>query len=78
MASTVYIKSLVYLVTIGGVGFALLKLTEPKAAETSKELRERHCNLSPADRRKKELLLEKLREATTSEPIYLQNKSKKE
>ncbi|XP_011180240.1 uncharacterized protein LOC105210796 [Zeugodacus cucurbitae] len=78
MASNPYVKSLIWLVCSGGVGYGLMLLTEP-----SEEKRERiKATGGPAyltnEELKKLQFMQRMREAATGEapPIYMQKKEK--
>lgn len=71
------IKSLVYLGSFTAVGYVLMKLTEP----TQEQLKQIHGTKykDPETRRRTELILKKLKEASErKDPVYLHNKKSNE
>lgn len=77
MASNPYIKSLIWLVSLGGTGYALLLLTEPSAEKLDKIKSSSSNTHISEDERKKLLFMQRLKEATTDKtPIYMQKKEK--
>ncbi|XP_034472374.1 uncharacterized protein LOC117780083 [Drosophila innubila] len=71
MASNPYVKSLLWLVGFGGIGYGLMLLTEPNADKIERI----KASVSPThlteDEKKKALFMKKLQEAaSTSTPIY--------
>lgn len=70
----VYIKSVVYLVAFGGIGYVLSELTKPSKEKL--ELIKRQQGGGPiVDKGQKALFMQKLKEASeSSEPIYLKRK----
>ena len=72
MALNPYVKSLFWLLSIGGIGYGLMILTEPSEEKLAK-IRSTTAGVHLSeDEKKKVLFLKKLKEAaTTKEPIYL-------
>lgn len=72
MALNPYVKSLFWLLSIGGIGYGLMILTEPSEEKIAK-IRSTAAGVHLSeDEKKKVLFLRKLQEAATSkEPIYL-------
>lgn len=75
MASVVYIKSLFWLIGLGGLGYGLLQLTTP-SQERINELKLKYPEYLSEDEKRKLLFMKKLKEASTDTPIYLKDKSK--
>lgn len=74
MASNVYVKSLIWLTTLGGVGYGLMRLTEP-SEEKLKKIRATTASIHlTEDEKKKLLFMKKLQEAATGTPVYLKKK----
>lgn len=64
MASNPYIKSLIWLISFGGIGYGLLRLTEPSEEKLAKiRATTAGVNLSE-DEKKKLLFLQKLQAVT--------------
>lgn len=66
---SVYVQSLLWLAGFGGLGYALLKLTPSE--QRIQQHKESNNLLRSEELRKKQLVIDKLREATVSKPIYL-------
>lgn len=74
MASNPYVKSLIWLASFGGLGFVLLKLTEP-SEEKLKNIKESgHATHLNEEQKKKLLFMKRLKQATTEEPIYYKDR----
>jgi hypothetical protein len=71
--AAVAFKSVVYLSVFGGLGYVLMKVAEP-SEEKKKAIRGTGYSDPSSDevKTKKALFLEKLKDATTDTPIYLQ------
>ncbi|XP_055680856.1 uncharacterized protein LOC129788651 isoform X1 [Lutzomyia longipalpis] len=70
----VYVKSTLWLIGCSALGYALLKVTEPKQ-DKLRQIGERTTVDSLAeDKRKTALALKKLREAVDDKPIYLKTR----
>lgn len=72
MAAIVYIKSFLWLVSLGGLGYGLMVLTAPSQEKIDAIKAKNKIYLSEEEK-KKALFLERLQKATTEEPIYLRN-----
>ncbi|XP_013109564.1 uncharacterized protein LOC106088539 [Stomoxys calcitrans] len=72
MASNPYVKSLIWLVSFGGIGYGLLRLTEPSDEKIAK-IRATTAGVHLSEEEKKKLLfLKKLQSAVTDKtPVYL-------
>lgn len=66
---SVYVQSLLWLAGFGGLGYALLKLTPNE--QRIQQLKETNKEHRSEELRKKQQVIDKLREATVSKPIYL-------
>lgn len=76
MATNPYVKSLLWLVSLGGLGYVLLKVTTP-SEKTIQEIRDNSPRAYITESEKKKLLfMKKLKAATEETPIYLQKKEK--
>jgi len=71
MAALVYIKSLLWLVGLGGLGFGLLKLTSP-SSEKIAEIKSKNSAYLTEDEKRKLLFIQRLKQSTTETPIYSQ------
>lgn len=68
-----YLKSLLYLVTFTGIGYVLMKLTEPNAKKLQK-IRETGNNNNDLsyEQRQKKLMLDRIKSLSEdSKPVYL-------
>lgn len=75
MASNIYVKSLIWLTTLGGIGYGLLRLTEPSEEKLNKIRATTSAIHLTEDEKKKLLFMKKLQEAATAKtPIYLKKK----
>ncbi|EDW63983.1 uncharacterized protein [Drosophila virilis] len=73
MASNPYVKSVLWLVGFGGIGYGLMLLTEPSAEKIERIKASGSPGQYNADDKKKALFMQKLQEAATSStPIYRQ------
>lgn len=70
---SVYIQSLFWLVGFGGLGYGLLKLTPNE--QRIQQLKEKNKELRSEDLKKKQQLIDKIKEATVTRPIYLSKPS---
>lgn len=71
MAANPYVKSLIWLVGFGGIGYGLMLLTEPNAEKIERIRASGSPTQLSEDEKKKALFMKKLQEAaTTSTPIY--------
>lgn len=66
---SVYIQSVLWLAGFGGLGYALLKLTPNE--QRVQQLKEKNKEHRSEDLKKKQQIIDKLKEATVSKPIYL-------
>lgn len=66
---SVYIQSILWLAGFSGLGYALLKLTPNE--QRIQQLKEQNKELRSEDLKKKQQIIDKLKEATVSKPIYL-------
>ncbi|XP_075154122.1 uncharacterized protein LOC142227441 [Haematobia irritans] len=75
MASNPYVKSLIWLVAFGGIGYGLLRLTEPSEEKIAKiRSTTARVHLSE-DEQKKIQFLQKLQSSVSdTTPIYLKKK----
>ncbi|XP_061390821.1 uncharacterized protein LOC133326154 [Musca vetustissima] len=75
MASNPYVKSLIWLVAFGGIGYGLLRLTEPSEEKLAK-IRSTTAGVHLSeDEQKKILFLRKLQSAATENAqVYLKNR----
>ncbi|KAH8377472.1 hypothetical protein KR093_005646 [Drosophila rubida] len=71
MASNPYVKSVLWLIGFGGMGYGLMMLTEPSAEKIQRIRASASPTQLTVDEQKKALFMEKLKEAATSStPIY--------
>ncbi|XP_037817227.1 uncharacterized protein LOC119607408 [Lucilia sericata] len=72
MASNPYVKSLFWLISIGGLGYGLMRLTAPSEEKIAK-IRATTAGIHlTEDEKKKVLFLKKLQEAAyQKDPVYL-------
>lgn len=75
MASNVYVKSIIWLTSLGGLGYGLMVLTEPSEEKLSK-IRATTASAHLTETEKKKILfLKRLQEAATDpSPIYIKKK----
>lgn len=74
MSLYLYVKSFLWLAGFGGLGYGLMRLTEPSQEKIEKIRNIGSPPQTAEQRRQKELLIAKLKEAATSTPIYLRKK----
>ena len=74
MASNAYIKSLLWLVSLGGIGYGLLLFTEPSQEKLEKIKASASRPHSIEDEKKKLLFTKLLKEPATEVPIYIKKK----
>lgn len=68
-----YLKSLFYFVSFTGVGYVLLKLTEP-GPEKLKKIRDSGAtNQFNYEQQKTKLILDKIKATTSEKPVYLKS-----
>lgn len=70
----VYFKSLLWLIGLGGTGYVLLQLTPDRQGTLSNKLSTKFNTNLTDEQKKKALILNKLKEAATEPPIYLERK----
>lgn len=74
--ASLYIKSLAYIGIFGGIGYLLMKFTEPSEEKRRAILGSKSVETESEVRNRTELFLKKLKEPSSSDtPIILQNKS---
>ncbi|XP_030384437.1 uncharacterized protein LOC115631738 [Scaptodrosophila lebanonensis] len=79
MFANPYIKSVLWLLSLGGAGYGLMLLTEPSQEKIERIKASVPGASLTADQEKKALFMKKLQEAaTTSTPIYRQAPNKKD
>lgn len=76
MASLVYIKSILWLAAFGGLGYGLLKLTEPSEEKIAKIKSKYTSTTLNEDEKRKLQFLQKLKESSTDTPVYLKKDKK--
>jgi hypothetical protein len=74
MAPNVYIKSLIWLAGLGGLGYALLQLT-PDNRGTADQFKTKYSTILSDEQKKNQQLLDKLRDSTKETPIYLKKQN---
>ncbi|XP_055836669.1 uncharacterized protein LOC129905260 isoform X2 [Episyrphus balteatus] len=74
MASNPYVKSLIWLLSLGGVGYALLKITEPSEAKLQEIRKSTPVSSLTEQEKQKILFLRKLKQAAEEKPVYLAKK----
>lgn len=70
--ANVYIRSLVWLVGCGGLGYALLQLIPSVQPTTTPQFGNKYNLSLTEEQKKKQEILSKLQESTKEKPIYLQ------
>uniref|UniRef100_A0A1L8DNP3 Putative conserved secreted protein n=2 Tax=Nyssomyia neivai TaxID=330878 RepID=A0A1L8DNP3_9DIPT len=70
----VYVKSAVWLIGCSALGYALLKVTEPREEKLRLIRATSSLENVTEDKRKTALALKKLREAVDDKPIYLKTR----
>ncbi|XP_068151899.1 uncharacterized protein [Drosophila tropicalis] len=71
MISNPYVKSLLWLVSFGGLGYGLMQLTEPNAEKIERIKASTSRAALNADEHKKALFMKKIQEAAlNSAPVY--------
>lgn len=70
-----YIKSIVWLVGFGGLGYVLMELTNPSEAKIAQIRNSSERQLLNEKEKQKQLFMQKLQEATHSKPVYLKSPS---
>lgn len=73
-----FVKSIVWLVSCGGIGYVLLELTKPNESKL-RAIRESAAGSSSLteEQRRKELFLQKFKQTTEAKPIYVENSKTK-
>ncbi|XP_053958949.1 uncharacterized protein LOC128863693 [Anastrepha ludens] len=78
MATNPYVKSLIWLVCAGGIGYGLLRLTEPSEEKIQRIKETGGATHLSNEELKKLQFMQRMREAASGQtpPIYLQKKEK--
>lgn len=72
-----YIKSIVWLVSCGGIGYVLLELTKPNEAKLQAIRESANLPLSEEQRRK-QLFMQKFQQSTIAKTISIDNSKSKD
>lgn len=71
-----YVKSLIWLLTFGGIGYGLMIVTEPSEEKLNRIRNSSSSTHLSNEDKNKLIFLQKLKEAASSDPIYFKKNDK--